>query len=312
MDIVVTEADGLPEGSYVSIRIGDTRRQGPYRENETFRFAPSQHATMKVDLFQYLGGTTVGMYKLKSDEGHVERVSLPGGVSVSCKCLWEQSVVEAERNSKKTNDESSSEPRSKLRQSRHAATLAATKYLDDNAVQSTLQSMVRCLLDAQPKDALNFMAMHISALVQEKRIAEGGACTIDDAIDVTRREDVTTSTSRQQEQKTTMPSDIQVDQKEKGASTDEVEQESASKEEETTAKEEETTAKGEQASPKDEESPTTATDASPAASLLSSGERHKRSRKRAMKRKKSRARRRSSNKRSKPMLTRPKTRKKRK
>ena len=55
MDIVVTEADGLPDKAYVSIRIGETRRQGPYKPNETFHFPVTQHATMKMDLFQFLG-----------------------------------------------------------------------------------------------------------------------------------------------------------------------------------------------------------------------------------------------------------------
>ena len=55
MDIVVTEADNLPEKAYVSIRIGETRRQGPYKAGEKYHFSASQHATMKVDLFQFLG-----------------------------------------------------------------------------------------------------------------------------------------------------------------------------------------------------------------------------------------------------------------
>ena len=62
MDIVVTKADNLPEQSYVSIRIGEVRRQAPFRPEETFKFGQSAHATMKVDLFQHLGGCTVGMY----------------------------------------------------------------------------------------------------------------------------------------------------------------------------------------------------------------------------------------------------------
>ena len=55
MDIVVTDAEALPEKAYVSIRIGETRRQGPYKPGERYHFPASQHATMKVDLFQFLG-----------------------------------------------------------------------------------------------------------------------------------------------------------------------------------------------------------------------------------------------------------------
>ena len=55
MNIVVKEAEGLPDKAYVSIRIGETRRQGPYKANEAFVFPASQHATMKVDVLDFIG-----------------------------------------------------------------------------------------------------------------------------------------------------------------------------------------------------------------------------------------------------------------
>jgi len=55
MNIVVKDAEGLPDKAYVSIRIGETRRQAPFKVGETFHFPSSQHATMKLDIFQSLG-----------------------------------------------------------------------------------------------------------------------------------------------------------------------------------------------------------------------------------------------------------------
>ena len=55
MDILVKNARNLPQDAYISIRIGETRRQGPYRVGERFHFPDSQHATVKVDAFQNLG-----------------------------------------------------------------------------------------------------------------------------------------------------------------------------------------------------------------------------------------------------------------
>eukprot|EP00392_Amoebophrya_sp_AT5.2_P017147 g17470.t1 len=130
MDIVVTDGSNLPERTYVSIRIGETRRQGPYKPDETFHFSNSQHATMKIDLFQY---------KLKNNAEHVETVDIEG-MSVNCKCVYPEDS-----------------PASKKRASRHKVTLKATKYLDEHSVQSTLQSMIRGLLEKQPDDALTYM-----------------------------------------------------------------------------------------------------------------------------------------------------------
>ena len=36
MNLIVKEATGLPDKAYVSIRIGETRRQGPYKPDEAF------------------------------------------------------------------------------------------------------------------------------------------------------------------------------------------------------------------------------------------------------------------------------------
>lgn len=52
MNIIVKDAENIPERCYVSIRIGETRRQAPYKAGEHFHFPKSNHATMKVDIFQ--------------------------------------------------------------------------------------------------------------------------------------------------------------------------------------------------------------------------------------------------------------------
>ena len=48
MNVSVTSGEGLPSAAYISIRIGEQRRQAPFRPNEPFPFPSSNHATMKV------------------------------------------------------------------------------------------------------------------------------------------------------------------------------------------------------------------------------------------------------------------------
>ena len=74
MNITVDKAEGLPDKAYLSIRIGEVRRQAQYREGEKFHFPLSQHMTMKVDVFQPLGSAVVPCGMLKQDPMHSEEV----------------------------------------------------------------------------------------------------------------------------------------------------------------------------------------------------------------------------------------------
>ena len=65
MNIIVKGGESLPEKAYVSIRIGETRRQAPFKAGEHFHFPNSNHATMKVDVFQSLGNVVIPTSKLK-------------------------------------------------------------------------------------------------------------------------------------------------------------------------------------------------------------------------------------------------------
>eukprot|EP00395_MALV-II_sp_L67-2_P000227 gene227-284_t len=141
MNIVVKDAEGLPDKAYVSIRIGETRRQAPFKVGETFHFPSSQHATMKLDIFQSLGNQVVPVSRMRLDPKHTETVSVNGmKVTVACEA---QEVVDPKRPSK------------------HEAALKATKYLDEHAVQGTLQAMIHGLLAQQPADPLDFMVHYL-------------------------------------------------------------------------------------------------------------------------------------------------------
>ncbi|CAD7926723.1 unnamed protein product [Amoebophrya sp. A120] len=147
MDVIVTDAENLPDKTYVSIRIGDTRRQGPYRKDDAFHFQKSEAATLKLDLFQHIGGKTVSMYSMKNDDAYVEQIDMGNEMKVSCRCEFPGADVGAER--------------AKAREARHEVTLQATKYLENSGVQPVLQNMIRSLLERQPENALDFMVEHL-------------------------------------------------------------------------------------------------------------------------------------------------------
>jgi hypothetical protein len=143
MDIIVKEAAGLPDKAYVSIRIGETRRQGPHKPEESFHFPASQHATMKVDIFNFLGNTAIPLYKLKNDASHVEEIEIEG-MKLKLACV----IVDGDGDKK--------------RPAKHESALKATKYLDDHGVQGTLQGLIHSLLARQPDDPLAYMIEYLT------------------------------------------------------------------------------------------------------------------------------------------------------
>ncbi|CAD7949393.1 unnamed protein product [Amoebophrya sp. A25] len=156
MDVTVSDAVGLPADTYVSIRIGDTRRQGPYRAGEAFRFQKSNAATLKLDLFQHIAGCTVNMFQLRNDELHRETVNMGSDdnrMSLNLRCTMPDGEQTRERQ--------------QARQARHEVTTKATEYLEGSGVQGVLQSVIRSLLEQQPHDALSFMIEHMS---EQKRM----------------------------------------------------------------------------------------------------------------------------------------------
>ncbi len=109
---------------------------GPYKPEESFHFPASQHATMKVDVFNFLGNQAIPLYKLKNDASHVEEIEIEGmKLKLACS-ITEEGV---------------------RRPAKHESALKATKYLDDHGVQGTLQGMIHALLARQPDEPVSYM-----------------------------------------------------------------------------------------------------------------------------------------------------------
>lgn len=61
----MTDSWGLPDRAYVSIRVGGTRLQRPFKKNEIFYFPSTHHSALKVDVFEYLGSAQLPLFSLK-------------------------------------------------------------------------------------------------------------------------------------------------------------------------------------------------------------------------------------------------------
>ena len=84
MELVISDATGLPENAMLSVRIGETKRQGHYKPaGNTFKFPDTGRVSMTVDVYQWLGrriSQAVVMKVVGQDFcGVVEKSLLPEG-----------------------------------------------------------------------------------------------------------------------------------------------------------------------------------------------------------------------------------------
>jgi len=136
VEVSVLKADGrLLEGvpsPFLSIRVGDTRRQCPLQENEVFRFPTQSSQSCKVDLFARLGTIVVPMDK----DGPVD-VSIPNSLNPAGKEVFDLTLGIAGVDVPEGDQISGVLGRL----TRHKAALNARLYLDEHGVQQTLQPL---------------------------------------------------------------------------------------------------------------------------------------------------------------------------
>lgn len=172
-DIIVTDAQGLPDKAYLSFRVGDMRRQMQFKPGCKFKFdGDSLPRHFILDVFERVGTAQVAVADLASSgpgadaEGSVDVVRTNGAsMKVSVKVLppggattvpgyAKQPIAPAGDGSAPVSLDDATESK---RLVRHQAAVKAKSYLDGHKVQRLLQGMVHMLLEKQPEDPLEFM-----------------------------------------------------------------------------------------------------------------------------------------------------------
>lgn len=157
MNITVLDADGLPPKAYLSVRVGDTRRQAPFKKNEVFHFPSVSHRSLVLDVFEKMGSQHVHLNTFEDVWGEHEIVL---------------KTPHLDRESIKVNLKlETTDPTVEKKPSRHQVATKARNYLENHSVQDFLQEMVHALLARRPDDPLDFMAEYIRGQ-QVKRSAQ--------------------------------------------------------------------------------------------------------------------------------------------
>eukprot|EP00927_Polykrikos_kofoidii_P011276 TRINITY_DN14771_c0_g1_i2.p1 TRINITY_DN14771_c0_g1~~TRINITY_DN14771_c0_g1_i2.p1 ORF type:complete len:1817 (+),score=313.81 TRINITY_DN14771_c0_g1_i2:54-5504(+) len=160
MNITVAEATGLPEKAFISIRVGDQRKQVQYKPGERFCFDISKVPRhFMVDIFEKVGSKQVSLSDMDiSENDGCKQWRAPASEIANRDGA---TPVSLDVNVKLADGKSVDVAAEARRTSRHEAALQAKKYLDCFSVQQFLQSMVHALLAQQPADPFAFMGDYI-------------------------------------------------------------------------------------------------------------------------------------------------------
>lgn len=165
VDVFVTDGHGLPDTTYLSIRIGDARRQAHLRPGSKFRFEKAtKPSTFNVDVFEKVGSTQLSMSEFKpgptgEKEGNATIMRADGAmVRIGLKVANIGSQISGidSKNLDQTKDAK--------KHVREKASLKAKSYLEGHGMQNLLQAMVHSLLEKQPDNPIGFMRNYLNDL----------------------------------------------------------------------------------------------------------------------------------------------------
>jgi hypothetical protein len=149
MEIAVSDAQNLPDKAFLSIRVGDQRRQMQFKAGEPILFQPQKpqrHFT--VDIFEKVGTKQVSLDDFVKGTGQIQVPRTDTGKVMSLDLKID------------ITSGASIEPKKK--DSRQEASAQAKSYLERNGVQKVMQSMMHGLLTEQPEDPFSFMMKYLS------------------------------------------------------------------------------------------------------------------------------------------------------
>lgn len=161
VDITVADTLRLPDNAYLSIRVGEVRRQMQVKPGSRYRFVGDTAPThFHMEVFEKVGSVQVSLKDLVSvgDGGGAEGdVAVPkaSGLPMSFRLKVQVLGTQAARDAKKAQALPDTKAAGKA--VRQQAAVKAKNYLDEHSVQKLLQGMVHHLLEQQPDDPVHFM-----------------------------------------------------------------------------------------------------------------------------------------------------------
>jgi len=174
LEIRLTSAKGIPEGSIISIRAGESRRQAPLRIGDPFKFPKTRETAnpFKIDVFSQLGKARL---VLRPDvERYVAEISSSDGADDTLATVEFEAVdnhskgrhqeqQRASPNVAAVSSNASTCPRPDATvhpasvRARVQKTVLASRYLDEHGLYQYMQNLIQSLIVERPANPYQYM-----------------------------------------------------------------------------------------------------------------------------------------------------------
>mmetsp|Transcript_101757 Transcript_101757/g.270717 ORF Transcript_101757/g.270717 Transcript_101757/m.270717 type:complete len:334 (-) Transcript_101757:113-1114(-) len=152
-------AEGIPDGSILSIRAGTKGRQMPLKFDEPFRLPTTKEASssFKIDIFAQFGKARLTLRPGKYE--YTAQIQSPEGLPLGSIDFEARDTSEREK-----GQQPAAVPRAAAGPSRRAqATVLASSYLDQHGLIQYLQGLLQSILREKPADPYQYMIQQLQA-----------------------------------------------------------------------------------------------------------------------------------------------------
>jgi len=155
MEVKIEEVDGsLPQGSYISVRVGDVQKQTQYDPKKLYRF-PEARRYGKVDIYQRMGTCDISWSADQPETKLCKAMGASGDTGIRLQiCLTRP--VGKELESMDVASPVAANPEKKRGGEK------AKNYLKDHDLESLMTGAMRSLLKTMPDDPATFLCNYIS------------------------------------------------------------------------------------------------------------------------------------------------------
>lgn len=166
MNVSILEADALSEDTYLSVRVGETKRLRPFRAGEMFSFpmaAADAHKHVQLVAFEKVGAHVASTEAARASDAGESVQDIVMEMSSGARIATKLRVSMSESPRASISPVGTSKP-----QTRHRVALDAKNYLDLFDLQNIIQGMLQAILKGRPQDPISFMTNFLQLLQQGK------------------------------------------------------------------------------------------------------------------------------------------------
>jgi hypothetical protein len=176
MEIRLTYAEGIPEGSIISIRAGDSRKQAPLSFDTPFKFAGRREAAnpFKIDVFAQLGKARLVLRP--AEESYVAHLENSDGMRMAVLGFDAWDDTDRERRLKQQQAAAAAaDKQSQSTNLRAQRSVLASRYFDKHGLYQYMQGLFQSLMTEKPDNPYQYMIKQLQAADEARALKQNSS-----------------------------------------------------------------------------------------------------------------------------------------